>query len=400
MRPTNNFSSSFYIFWSFLKLIKFSFFVWSTEGTESSSPPLRPYPSWQSHRAVNINDTPDIVSAFHIKVDRCHRLWVLDTGIEGVLANDPQSIQRLAPVRVSIFDLHTDNLIRQIAVPALNSDSSVFFNIAVDDTDCEKSFAYIARSGTPPSLTVYAYESNESWQVKHNFFNIDPLAGNFSVMGTNYRTTDGIYGLALSEVRANGYPDLYFHALTSVHEFNVSTAVLRNKSIAESAGTFYRDFKSVGSRGSNGQSGVSVYDPAHDIIFYTLPNQNNVGCWKTSSDKYGVNVGHALSHSDKMAYPIDVKIDGRQRLWILSNNFQMVLNGMPYDARKTNFHVEVIGIGDAIKHTPCEVDFIDNVVDRFNKAVRTSGQSSAILNESATLFTVIASALLACVFRW
>lgn len=340
---------------------------------------------------LNVNDTPDIVSAFHVKVDRCHRLWVLDTGIEGQLNDDQHFLRRLAPVRLSIFDLHTDNLIRQFSLAALNSESSIFFNLAVDDNNCDKPFAYIAKAGSPPSLTVYAYDTNESWQVKHNFFNIDPLAGNFNVSGTNYRTTEGIYGLALSEKRANGYPDLYFHALTSLNEFNVSTVILRNKNVAESSGPFYKDFKNVGNRGVKGQAGSSVYDSRNDVIFYTLPNQNSIGCWRTSNEKY--NVGDVISSPGKIAYPIDLTIDSKDRLWILSNNLQMILNGIGTEVGKTNFHVYTMTSKEAIRNTDCEPDLIENVVNKFNKAVRKGSKSSAVTNQPTAIFAVIVSAI-------
>lgn len=354
---------------------------------------LRPYPSWQSHRTLNANDTPDIVSAFHIKVDRCHRLWVLDTGIEGQLNDDQHLVRRLAPVRLSIFDLHTDNLIRQISLAAQNSDSSIFFNIAVDDNDCDKSFAYIAKAGTPPSLTVYAYDTNESWQVKHNFFNIDPLAGNFNVSNTNYRTTEGIYGLALSEPRSNGYPDLYFHALTSLNEFNVSTSILRNRNVAESSTPFYKDFKMVGSRGVNGQAGTSVYDGRNDVIFYTLPNQNSIGCWRTTNEKYSID--DVIAAPGKIAYPIDLQIDSKDRLWILSNNLQMILNGIELELNENNFHVYTMASKEAIRNTDCEPDFIENVVNKFNKAVHRhhGGKATSASNQPTAIFAVIVSAL-------
>lgn len=158
----------------FIKILFLSFFF--AELSDKDSPALKPYPSWQSHQAVNPSDVPDIVSPFHIKVDRCNRLWAVDTGIEGFL-NGIES-KRLAPARILIFDLRTDDLIRKYTLP-VNLNSSVFSNIVVDDNDCDDTFAYVADAGTPPSLTVYSFKLNDAWQVKHNFFNIDPLAGNY-----------------------------------------------------------------------------------------------------------------------------------------------------------------------------------------------------------------------------
>lgn len=343
---------------------------------------MKPYPSWQAHRTVNANDSPDIVSPFHIKVDRCNRLWALDTGVEGILNKNDS--KRLAPARILIYDLRTDNLIRKYTLPSLTLDHSVFSNIAVDDNDCEKSFAYIADASTPPSLTVYSYESNESWQVKHNFFNIDPLAGNFSILGVNYRTNDALYGLALTEKKANGYPDLYFHALTSTTEFNVSTAILQNKNISERGSAFYKDFTIIGSRNTNEQAGASVYDPMRKVIFYTLPNMNEIACWKTTNKNYGVS--NVFSSPVKMVYPIDIKIDSKERIWVLSNNMQHFLNDQLSTANEKNFYVHFVSIKEAIKNTPCEPGFIENVVNKFK-----NDGSGSITTKPATIMTFIAS---------
>lgn len=351
--------------------------------SESNSPVLKPYPSWQAHRTVNANDSPDIVSPFHIKVDRCNRLWALDSGIDGIL-NESES-KRLAPPRILIFDLLEDNLKRQITLKT-SLNHSIFSNIVVDDSDCDDTFAYVADAGTS-TLTVYSDKANESWEVNHNFFSIDPLAGDFNILGVSYRTQDGLYGLALTEKKENGHPDLYFHALTSNEEFNVSTSVLRNKSISDPQlkSVFYKNFTHVGSRGTNGQAGATVYDPTRKIFFYTLPNMNEIACWKTNKN---YSISNVFSSPVKMVYPIDIKIN-KDRLWVLSNNLQHFLKGKFDAANDKNFYIQFSPIKQAIHDTPCEPGFVENVVNKFNKALRDGNGS--IATKPATLLTFIAS---------
>lgn len=357
-----------------------------TELNESKGPLLKPYPSWQSHEVVNANEVPDIISPFHLKIDKCHRLWTVDTGVVNVLATN--KTKRLAPARILIYDLRTDNLIRDHELPTLKSEKTLFSNIAVEDGDCEDTFAYIADSSVPSSLIVYSFKSNDLWQVKHNFFNIDPMAGNFNISGIDYRTTIGLYGLALSEKKSNGFADLYFHALTSFSEFNVSTAVLRNKSIVEKAGEFYKDFKVIGSRKMNEQAGSSVYDRSNKVIFYTLPNQNSIACWRTTSKTYNISKGMVQgSGTDDSEYPIDVKIDDKERIWTLSNNFHRFINGK-LDESKINFHIRFAPVKEAIKNTACEPGFIENVVNKFNKVLRSDG-NGANIEKPAAIFTLI-----------
>lgn len=349
--------------------------------SENDSPALKPYPSWQNHQTVNPADVPDIVSPFHIKVDRCHRLWAVDTGIEGFLnGNDSK---RLAPARLLIIDLRTDDIIRKYTLP-VTLDNSVFSNIVVDDENCDDTFAYIADAGTPPSLTVYSLKTNESWPVKHNFFNIEPMAGEFSVLGVKYRTSDALYGLALTEKKDNGYPDLFFHALTSQREFNVSTKVLRNKTATEKPELIYKEFTVVGQRKSDEQAGSTVYDKTQKVLFYTLPNKNEIACWKTSKNYTIVKV---FNSPVEMVYPIDIKIDNKQRIWVLSNNMQQFLNGQ-LDPQNTNFYIHSVPITEAIKNTACDASFIEKLSNKL------SGNGSDASKPIAFL-TFIASAMLA-----
>lgn len=356
-----------------------------------NAPAVKPYPSWQSHKTVNPNDVPDIVSPFHIKVDRCDRLWALDTGIEGKLSE--KGFKRLNSPQILIFDLRSDNLLRKYPLP-LKLENSIFSNIAVDDNACDDTFAYIADAGTPPSLTVYSFKSNESWQLKHNFFNIDPLTGNFSILGVNYRTNDALYGLALTEKKENGYPDLFFHALTSRTEFNVSTSILRNKTISESpeAPKFYKEFQVLGERATNEQAGVSAYDQNLKIVFYTLPNINEIACWKATNKNYSLS--NVYSSPVKMVYPIDIKIDNNERIWILSNNMQQFINGQLNVEHDTNFYVHFVPIKEAIKNTPCEPGFIEKVINKFNKAINTEGKGAAATIKPAAFIACVTSFML------
>ncbi|XP_055295578.1 protein yellow-like [Sitodiplosis mosellana] len=350
------------------------------ELSDNDSPALKPYPSWQSHQTVNPTDVPDIVSPFHIKVDRCHRLWAVDTGIEGLLNGN--NSKRLAPSRILIFDLRTDDIIRKYALP-VDLNKSVFSNIAIDDDDCEDTFAYVADAGTPPSLTVYSYKTNDAWQVKHNYFNIEPTAGEFSVLGVKFRTSDALYGLALTEKKDNGYPNLYFHALTSYNEFNVSTAILRNKTATE-VPDFYSQFNVVGLRNADEQAGSTVYGKSQKVLFYTLPNKNEIACWKTSKN---YTISKVYNSPVDMVYPIAINIDNKQRIWVLSNNMQQFLNGQ-LDAHNTNFYVHSVPISEAIKNTPCESDLIEKIVNKFNRGGSDTSKPIAFL-------TFIASAMLA-----
>lgn len=358
-----------------------------------TSPVLQPYPSWQAHKKLNPTDVPDIVSPFHIKVDRCDRLWIVDTGIDG-LTKDNQ-LNAVAPARVRIYNLKDDNVFRTFNLPS-GLKTSIFSNIVVDDNDCEDAFAYIADAGTPPSLNVYSLKSNRTWMVQHNSFNIDPLAGNFTLLGVQFQTQDALYGLTLTEKKENGYPELYFHALAAYNEYKVSTMTLRNETLwtypgfsaPEIKSEVYKLFTHIGARKTNEQAGASVYDKTQNVFFYTLPNENAVGCWKLNNQNY--TISNVFSSVTDMVYPIDIKIINNNTLWILSNKMQKFLYNK-LDIADTNFYIHTVSVKDAVKNTECEPGFIEKI----KKTLSGNGKGKgAGPTKPIAFLTIIASIML------
>lgn len=188
----------------------------------------------------------------------------------------------------------------------------------------------------------------------------------------------------MTEKKDNGYPDLYFHALTSRSEFNVSTAVLRNKTATE-APDFYKSFTVIGTRNTNEQAGVSAYEKTQKVLFYTLPNMNEIACWKTNKN---YSVSNVFSSPVEMVYPIDIKIDNKERIWVLSNNMQHFLNGQ-LDVHNTNFYVHSVPISEAIKNTPCEAGFIERVVNKFNRNGSDTSKPIAFLTFIASMMLAV-----------
>lgn len=101
--------------------------------SEETSPVLTPYPNWDANTIEadvsqsperlggradapeatvldgQLRDNSSIISTFRIQVDKCDRLWVMDTGLADILGN-PKVI---APPALVIFDLNSDKLIRR-----------------------------------------------------------------------------------------------------------------------------------------------------------------------------------------------------------------------------------------------------------------------------------------------
>lgn len=304
-----------------------------------------PYPSWQAHTSLSPNDTTEIVSPIAIKADRCGHLWVLDAGI----GNNVQLLR---------YVLRTDNLFERFNIPKeqLGTKKTNFTSIAVDDNDCSKIFVYIAEPNVP-ALIVYSANDKKSWRVNHHFFHPDPLAGSFSVDNIKYQTSDGgVFGLALSETPKDGFADLYFHPISSTNEFKVSTSVLRNETLATST-TNYKEFKVLGVRVANGQSGASFYDRSNGVIFYTLPNLNEIGCWKTSNN---YSVTDVVTDPAEITYPSDVRVTEKGKLWILTNNLPRFLYDR-LDVTVVNYRILRGSVKELIKDTACEKTLVEKI---------------------------------------
>ncbi|KAM8717110.1 hypothetical protein ACLKA7_003908 [Drosophila subpalustris] len=360
--------------------------------TSTKMPALTPFPSWVAH-SLNESD-PELVSPFRARADRCGRLWVLDSRISGVL----EQTKLYGPAQLLVYDLHSDDLLRRHVLPAAQTKQSSFFaNLAVEDSDCENSFAYMADLGSP-GLVVYSWRDQESWRVQHHFFHPDPLAGNFSIAGIEFQWDDGVYGLALSKPQLDGFSTLYFHPLSSTMEFSVNTAVLRNKTLATS-GAIYREFNILGSRGPNDQAGAECLDPESGVIFYALLNQNAVGCWKTSGSY--TSQDRVYMSDTNMIFPSDVKVDDQRRLWVMSNQLQAFIYDELYPG-SFNFRILTGSVQDAIDRTACDVPRkLPEIISKFGEVIKTNIQGTKMSEgrSASTRFT-FSWLLGSCILLW
>ncbi|KAK3919002.1 Protein yellow [Frankliniella fusca] len=334
-------------------------YVKYSEGDKS--PVLMPYPSLEANtlikdsekKALKEGELPHkIVSVFRVRVDACDRLWVMDSGISDLKGDT----QVLGPAKLLVYDLKTDKLLRQYAFkPEDLKEDSFFANVVVDTTaqTCDDAYAYVPDLGGY-GLVVYSWKDNSSWRIKHNFFYFDPLSGNYNVDGINFQWTDGVFALALSPVqKEDGYRTVYFHPLSSTHEFKVSSRVLQNKTIAELPETYYA-FKDLGTRGPNTQSSASYLDESTGVLFYTQVNRNGLGCWNTKAQEYNPD-NNALVAADNvtMIFPNDLKIDPQGNLWMLSNRMPR-FHYKHLDYTDVNFRIFKAPAKDLIKGTVCE----------------------------------------------
>lgn len=340
------------------------------------APLLKPYPNWDAHRSLG-DAPPSIVSPFRVRADQCGRLWVIDTGLEGLLEAAPKVYKNTT---IMVYDLHNDALIRTYEIPSdQTTDDSFFANIAVEDEDCDNTFAYLGDLGAP-GLVVYSWKGNRSWKVKHNYFHLKPTAGNLTVAGVSFNWSDGLFGLALRPEK-DGYSTLFFHPMISFDEFAVSTKVLRDESLATNQSS-YQEFKHLGSRGPRSQSGASFLDKRTGVLFYALVQLNAVACWRTTNPSYTMeSQGRVYMDNVTMLFPNDVKVDNEGNVWVLSDKLPVFMYST-LDYNDVNFRIMSAKVSDAIKGTACASKLVKNpdimqvIEDRLGVSDKSKGKTS------------------------
>ncbi|XP_015601990.1 protein yellow isoform X2 [Cephus cinctus] len=321
-----------------------------TENIEMS-PALTPYPDWDTND-IHSSSSNAIVSIFRVRVDKCNRLWGLDTGIDDIVGDN----NVVAPPTLIVIDLTTDKIIRRYPLKDSDQKADSFFADMVVDVEadsCDNAYAYISDLGGY-GLVVYSWAENNSWRVSHNYFYFDPLQGDYNVNGINFQWTDGIFGLSLSEKQQPlGYKTLYFHAMSGITEFEVSTIILKNETTATSSNNYY-DFEVAGIKGELTQGPSCVIDTETGIDYFTHVNRNGIGCWDTSV-KLTPDTFHILAEdAEKLRFPNDLAIRSENRkLYVLADNFAEFLN-LDISLRETNYVITAASLDTLANECKCQ----------------------------------------------
>lgn len=314
--------------------------------TLSGSPELIPYPDWRSNTVGDCQNGLNTV--YRIKSDKCGRLWVLDTGTIGI----GNTTQQVCPYSVNIFDLTTNTRIRRYELRPEDTNANTFIANTVIDIgkSCDDTFAYFSDE-LGYGLIAYSFEQNKSWRFAHSFFFPDPLRGDFNVAGLNFQWgEEGIFGIALSPIKSDGYRTLYFSPLASHREFSVSTRVLRDESRVEDS---FHDFQFLEERAGNAHTTSRVISE-DGVMLFNLIDQNAIGCWH-SSMPYTPQFHGIVDRDDVgLVFPADVKIDENQDVWIISDRMPVFLIA-ELDYSDVNYRIYSAPLAELIHGTVCDI---------------------------------------------
>lgn len=317
------------------------------EHSLSGSPELIPYPDWRSNFAGDCANS--LTTVYRIKVDECGRLWVLDTGTLGI----GNTTTNPCPYAVNVFDLTTNTRIRRYELNPDDTNANTFIaNIAVDiGRNCDDAFAYFSDE-LGYGLVVYSWEQNKSWRFSsHSYFFPDPLRGDYNIAGLNFQWgEEGIFGMALSPLKSDGYRTMYFSPLASHREFSVSTRILRDETRVEDS---FHDFVVMDERGPNSHTTSRVMSN-DGIMLFNLIDQNSVGCWHSSMPYLPQYHGIVDRDDVGLVFPADVKIDENRNVWVLSDRMPVFLLA-DLDYTDVNFRIYTAPLDDLIQNTICDI---------------------------------------------
>lgn len=281
-------------------------------------------------------------------MDQCNRLWVLDTGTIGI----GNTTRNVCPYAINIFDLNTNQRIRRYEFRPEDTNEDTFIaNTAVDiGGSCDDAYAYFADE-LGYGLIVYSFEQNASWRFSHSYFFADPLRGDYNIAGLNFQWDDeGVFGMALSEIKSDGFRRMYFSPLASHREFMVSTQILRDSSRVENS---YHDFSYLEERGPNSHTTARVIDEDTGVMLFNLVDQNAVGCWQ-SGLPYTPKYHDVVDRDDvSLVFPADVKIDENKDVWVLSDRMPVFLLA-DLDYSDVNFRIFTAPLSTLVQGTVCE----------------------------------------------
>ncbi|KAI4502100.1 hypothetical protein M0802_002782 [Mischocyttarus mexicanus] len=335
----------------FIKGIPATFGYVTNDVTPEGNPIIAPYPNWEVNKEGDCNG---ITSVFRVAIDKCHRLWILDTGKVG----DDQ----ICPPKLHVYSLLNNRLVHQYKFPSDQfKDSSLFITPIVDirnnDDKCQDTFVYIA-DVDGFGLIVYDHRQNKSWRIENKLFYPYPKQGTFHINGDTFDLMDGLFGLALGPIKPDGDRKLYFHSLASTVEAWVLTSTIRNHSIfAHNAEATPRSFVPFEKERSS-QSAAEAMNK-DGVLFFGLLSEISLACWnsRTYPEYGGNNIETLIVDQENLQFPSGMKVGfsnkNREEIWIITSSFQRSMTGT-LNSNETNFRILAGYVDEITRGTRCQ----------------------------------------------
>ncbi|XP_053970768.1 protein yellow-like isoform X1 [Hylaeus volcanicus] len=292
-----------------------------------SSPQLQAYPSWDWHSAGKGDlNCSKLISVYRTQLDRCNRLWVVDSGIM-------TSIDDFRPVcrpKILVFDLQTDTVVRQFTFPReVLRPNTLLTNVLIDDvsaTTCDDVFLYISDTAGP-GILVFDAATDRSWRVTHATMYPHPDFSTYRIGSDTFELLDGVVGLAFSARLGL----VYYQPLATDRIFSVPTTAL------QAGPPPFGEQLPVTLVGRKSSQGLALaVDPRDDKILFSPFTETAIAAWQPQTNQQRI-----LAFSpEKLQFVAELRWADRDNgnIWVLASRFQKFFR-REVNARDVNIRI-------------------------------------------------------------
>nr|CAH7736176.1 unnamed protein product [Callosobruchus chinensis] len=274
-----------------------------------SGPTLSAYPNWQMHGPMRGNvNCSQLISVYRMKMDSCHRLWALDSGVMDSL----DDFTRICQPKLVVIDTLRDQIVRTVIFPnGVLRPSSLLTNLVVDETvqgTCDSAFIYMTDTASP-GLIVYDGLKDQAWRLSHPTMFPDPDHSDYNINGETFTLMDGVVGITHSPRLAT----VYYQPLATDRIYSIPTSTL----IKGPPGEFERlPVSLVGRKSSQGIGlTINVFD---NTLYFSPLQETSVASWNPLT-----NQQHLLAYDpERLQFLTDMRWQPDGSVWCLSTRFQ------------------------------------------------------------------------------
>ncbi|KAG7211984.1 hypothetical protein KM043_011182 [Ampulex compressa] len=275
-----------------------------------SSPQLQAYPSWDWHSAGKGDlNCSQLISVYRTRLDRCNRLWILDAGV----VTSIDDFRPVCPPKLLVFDLQTDQLVRQITFPReVLRPNSLMTNLVIDDVSaktCDDVFIYMTDTAGP-GILVLDGATDRSWRVLHSSMFPHPDFSTYRIGNDMFELLDGVIGLAFSARQGL----VYYQPLATNRLYSVPTAALQAGPPA------FGEQLPVTLVGRKSSQGLPLaVDPRDDTIVFAPLTETAVAAWQPQTNRQRI----IAYNPDTLQFTAEIRWAERDsgNLWIMSTRF-------------------------------------------------------------------------------
>ncbi|XP_014207737.1 major royal jelly protein 2-like [Copidosoma floridanum] len=309
-----------------------------TNKTGPWGPLIKPYPDWLWFKS---DDCSKIQSVYRIAIDKCNRLWILETGYSEVTEEATN-----CSAKIIVFDLNTDKHIRTINIPndvARTKDGEVTLATPIIETEgphCEHTTVYAANVFGK----LIILKGKDVWSLEHQSFQPSPN-----------NTPSGILSLAISPKSFHENTKyLFYRPLTSTSLFFARTDELKF-SMKDNHVNFFGAVDAL-----PGQAAAMAF-ASQGTLFFGLINDDAIGCYNQFRELNKTNFGLVAKDKKRLSYINGVKVikpslaHPQEELWVLSNQWRTTTSDTFMKNNSIKFRVLKGTVRNLVKNTICDL---------------------------------------------